>query len=128
MPKPQFCNHVIVEKNPNDYTEINAAPADILGLWKVSLFAHELLNKDGRLKNENELSNDTLQRYIAAKESFKRGEEIPKPVLGVGIYEGIEIGVGREIVAAALHAGLDFIPVSIRKAQADDIRQQLDHV
>lgn len=125
MTEPHFCNHAIVDKNPADYTEIVACPRDILAVWKLSLFAHELLHGDGRIKDESELAGDTLQKYIAARESIKRGEDIPKPILGVGIYEGIEIGVGREIIAAAYHENLDKIPASVRKAQADEIKKHL---
>lgn len=121
MTNPHFCNHTIVDSNPDDYIEIETSPATIFKVWKLSFFAHELLHKDGRVKSETELSGDALQKYIAASESLKRGEDVPKPILGVGIYEGIEIGVGREIIAAAYHAKMPTIPAHIRKAQADEI-------
>ena len=122
MGVPQFCNHTIVETNPDDYVEVTVDPAVIFKVWKLSFFAHELLHKDGRVKSESELSGDALQKYIAASEALKRGEYLPKPILGVGIYEGIEIGVGREIIAAAYHAKITTMPAHIRKAQADEIK------
>ena len=121
MANPQFCNHTIVDSNPDDYIEIKTCPETIFKVWKLSFFAHELLHKDGHVKSETELSGETLQKYIAASESLKRGETLPKPILGIGIYEGIEIGVGREIIAAAYHAKIPSIPAHIRKAQADEI-------
>jgi len=125
MSKPQFCDHVIVSKNPDDYTEVNTSPTSIFNGWKLSFFAHELLNKDGTIKNQADLSGDTLQKYIQAAESLRRGEPIEKPILGVGIYDGIEIGVGREVIAAAYHAGLKSIPANIRKGQATEVQSFL---
>jgi hypothetical protein len=126
MVQPQFCDHTIVSKNPDDYVEVQTSPASILKVWKLSFFAHELLNKDGSVKTESELSGDTLQKFIAASEAIKRGEELQKPILGIGIYDGIEIGIGREIIAAAYHLGLSTIPASIRKGQADEIQSFLN--
>ena len=122
---PNFYNHAIVDKNPDDYVEIIASPAAILGVWKLSFFAHELLHKDGAVKSEDELKGDTLQKYIEAAESIKRSEDIPTPILGIGIYDGVEIGVGREIIAAAYHANIETITTFARKGQADEIRDLL---
>lgn len=121
MTAAQFCDHVIVNKNPEDYIEVETSPQAIFKVWKLSFFAHELLHNDGQVKTAEELSGDTLEKYIQAAEAFKRGETVVKPILGVGIYDGIEIGVGREIIAAAYHAGVKSIPANIRKAQADEI-------
>lgn len=125
MTPPNFCNHIIVDKNPDDYTEIVTSPAAIFDTWRLSFFAHELLRQDGSVKNESELDGNTLQKFIAASEALKRGEAIEKPVLGIGLNDGIEIGIGREIVAAAYHAGEQEITASVRKAQIKDISKLL---
>jgi hypothetical protein len=121
----QFCNHTIIDQNPDDYLEISCSTERVLQAWRESMFAHELMNNDGTVKDESELNGDTLHKYIDAKERLNRGEQLPKPVLGIGIFDGIEIGIGREIIAAAYHGGIKTIPANVRKAQAEEIENLL---
>ena len=126
MPQTQFRDHIIVVQNPDDYIEVQTSPANIFKGWELSPFAHELLNRDGSIKTESDLSGDTLQKFIAASEAIKRSEPLEKPILGIGLNDDIEIGVGREIIAAAYHAGLTSIPTNIPKGQADCVQQFLN--
>ncbi len=121
----QFYDHEVVQKSPDDYVEITLSPTIILNAWSTSMFAHELLNKDGSVKSQNDLKDATLQKFIDANETIKRGENLPKPIIGVGIMDGVEIGIGREIIAAAAKCNIAQIPVCIRKAQADDVKAML---
>jgi len=121
----KFCNHIVVDKCPDDYIEFVTSPHAIFKAWKLSFFAHELLKSDGSVKVEPELSGDALQKYITASENIKRGDAIEKPVLGIGLFDGIEIGIGREIIAAAYHAQITEIPVCVRKTQIDEIKSFL---
>jgi hypothetical protein len=118
---PQFYDHEVVQRTPDDYNEITVSPEHILKCWQESMFACEVLNKQGDIKPQSEMNPDLLKRYLDCIEMIKRGEDTPKPILGYGIMDNIEIGVGREIILAAQTLGLDEIPVNIRKAQADDI-------
>lgn len=122
MAEPVFCNHVIVTKSPDDYVELTCAPATILRAWASSLYAHELITPEGTIKDAGQIAPDSLKKFLDAVEALKRGEETPKPVLGIGIFDGIEIGIGREVVAAAGHLNLPSIPVNVRVAQEREIR------
>lgn len=121
----QFYDHEVVLQSPDDYVEMHLAPADILRAWASSMFSYEVLNKDGSVKATDDMVDETLERYVAVQDRFKRGESIAKPVIGIGIMDTIEIGIGREIVAAAHIQGLDLIPVHVRKAQAEEIKSFL---
>jgi hypothetical protein len=118
----QFHDHEVVRQAPNDYVEMSLAPDKIMVAWSTSLYSYELLNKDGSIKRTDEMVDETLQRYVDAEEKLKRGEAVPKPIIGIGIMEGIEIGIGRELVAAAKALGVHEMPVHVRKAQADEIK------
>lgn len=117
-----FCDHIVVQKNPEDYTEMVLTPSQIFDAWKSSMFAHELIAKDGTIMGENALKGPSLQKYIAAYESLKRDEAVEKPVLGIGLFDGIEIGIGREIIAAAYHLNITDLPIHVRAAQAEEIK------
>ncbi len=122
---PQFYDHEVVQKTPETYQEISVSPAHVLTCWRSSMFACEVLDNNGEIKPEDKIAPDTLKRYLECIEMIKRGEETPKPILGYGIMDNIEIGVGREIILAAKTLGLIEIPVHIRKAQANDIQKIL---
>lgn len=70
---------------------------------------------------ENTLKGASLQKYISAYEALKRDEAVEKPVLGIGLFDGIEIGIGREIIAAAYHLNISDLPIHVRTAQAEEI-------
>ena len=118
-----FYNHEVVQSAPDDYTEAVYSPAQILKAWQASLFAHELLTPEGNIKDQKSMHNATLEKFISALDSIKHEEDLPKPIIGIGIMDNIEIGIGREIVAAALSQGIESIPVHMRKAQANDIQK-----
>lgn len=123
--QPQFCDHEVVQRFPDDYTEITTSPSAILDAWSMSLFAHEILSKDGSIKPESEMTEATLDRYLQAVSSLKKGENLSKPVLGVGIMDGVEIGIGREIIAACITLGVSEITFHVRQGQVDDIKTLL---
>lgn len=122
---PQFYDHEVVQKTPQEYCEMTISPEKILDRWQSSMFACEILDKVGKIKPQNEMAPETLKKYLDAIEMIKRGEDIPKPVLGIGLMDNIEIGIGREIVAAAANLNLSNIPLHIRNAQAEDIQKAL---
>ena len=123
--QPTFSDHAVILSAPDDYVEMTCAPHDILSAWGLSIFAHDLIHTDGTVKDGNDMSDETLQKYLEATESFKRGEEISKPVIGIGITDGIEIGIGREIIAAAQNLNIEHIPFHVRKGQASEIKKAL---
>ena len=125
MSDPIFNDHEVVQRAPSDYVEMQMQPEAILKAWSLSMFAHEVLNKDGSIKSDKDMSAVTLEKYLAAKECLKRGEAVSKPIIGVGIMDNIEIGIGREIVAASYDLKINSIPVHMRQGQAKDIRKLL---
>jgi len=123
--QPQFFDHEVVQKSPNDYEELSIAPHDLLRAWSLSMFAHELLAKNGNIKSESELSGQTLEKYVAALEMIKRSEPLSKPIIGIGIMDGVEIGIGREIIAACVSMNIGKISINVRKAQSKDVKKLL---
>lgn len=123
---PAFYNHEVVQQSPDDYVEMTLSPRVILDAWSLSMFAHELLNKDGSVKAEDGMGEETLSKYLDALEALKRGEDVAKPVIGIGIMDGVEIGIGREIIAACATLSINEMPFHVRKAQADEVKNALN--
>lgn len=125
MTEPVFYDHEIVQKSPSDYGEMTVSPAIILQAWSHSMFAHEILDPNGNVKPDDALAEATLDLLLRAQDALKRGEPIAKPVLGVGIMDNVEIGIGREIVAAAYRLEIPSLPVHVRQGQLVDIQTLL---
>lgn len=124
---PHYIDHVVVSRNPDDYVCIDVDIARIFDAWKSSIFSHELLDQTGAVKDEDSLGGDVLKKFVSARESIARGEALEKPVLGIGIYDGVEIGIGREIMAAVYRSGQKSMPVCVRKSQKDEILSIIRH-
>jgi hypothetical protein len=123
MIAPVFTDHEIVQKDPEKYIEMECRPSDILKAWSLSSHAHELLDKQGEVLDKSVMNDVTLAKYITACDALKKGEAIAKPVIGIGIMDNLEIGIGREIIAAACVMGIDQILTHVRKAQHNEIRK-----
>ncbi len=117
-----FYNHEVVQRAPDDYVEMMLSPQDILQAWRDSMFSFDLLDNDGQVKSKDKMNSDILQKYLDVTDAIKRGEDTPKPILGIGIMDNIEIGIGREIVAATAVANIPTIPIHVRKGQLDEVK------
>ena len=122
---PAFYDHEVVQRLPHEYIEMVAPPMDLLDAWSLSMFAHELLYNDGSIKAEADMNDVTLDRYLNALSNLKKGEPMPRPVLGIGIMDGVEIGLGREIIAACATLNISEISFHVRQAQAKEIKKLL---
>lgn len=120
-----FSNHEVVNTSPEKYIEMSVAPSILIKAWAQSMFSYELLTKDGNLKPQNQLKPHTIEKLAAAKNIFVQGGEIIKPVIGVGIMDNIEIGIGCEIVVAAYDVGITEMPVHARVQQLDEVQKLL---
>lgn len=118
-----FINHSSVEAAPDKYTEIEVAVADILRYWSASYFACEWLRPDGTPKPEAELSDPNQTTYHQAIKDFQTSKPIVKPVLGIGLTNTLEIGIGSAICVTASVLGLQALPVHIRRSQKNEIEK-----
>jgi hypothetical protein len=117
-----FYDHEVVQRAPDEYIEMTFNPALILKAWALSMFAHEILTHEGDIRDEKNMNEATLAKFLQAQDAFKKGEKIPKPIIGVGIMDNIEIGIGRETVAAALALNIRELPIHTRQGQAEEVK------
>jgi hypothetical protein len=98
------------------------AIAPVLASWKESLFAHEWLKPDGTLKNLSELNDTNRQKRMDIEAALKEGKALPKPVLGLGITDSVEIGSGKDVLLTLASMAQPTVPVHIPKSHADDFK------
>jgi hypothetical protein len=90
--------------------------------WRLSLFSFEWMTPDGRIKTLNELPDHEKPKRVLAEKNYLNGAPVEQPVLGIGIAENIEIGMGRaDFLTLAAH-GIKTIRVHIPKSCESDFK------
>ena len=100
--------------------EIKVAP--VLASWQESIFAHEWLTPDGKIKKSSEMVEKVQLRRKEIEARIKGQDLLERPVLGIGILDNIEIGSGKDLFLSLAAQGATTIPVHIPKSHEQDFR------
>lgn len=117
-----FIDNPAVKGREEKFISLTVSIPSILAGWKESLFAHEWLKADGSLKSLVELNDANREKRVAIESQLKSGTPLPKPVLGLGIMDNIEIGSGKDVLLTLASLSHDSLPVHIPKSHADDFK------
>lgn len=117
---PVFVDNAVAAARPEQYVELVVDARKVLGDWKASLLAHELLDSNGFIKGDDELSETRLEKREVIRKRLASGQGLEKPILGIGIFDNIEIGSGSDVLATLVMEGVLELPVHVRKSQARD--------
>lgn len=115
-----FVNNKAVFGREDYYTEISIDVARILENWKESLYSFEWLSPDGRIKALKELPEQEQAKRIVIEDIISKGEALEKPVLGIGLLENVEIGIGKPTLLTLAAFGATTVPVHIPINSIDD--------
>ncbi len=108
-----FVDNSELEGDQAAFETVTVRVPTVLRSWKSSLFSFEWIKPDGSLKDIYELPHHLRERRLAVEEKLKSGQALEKPVLGIGLLETIEIGVGRDVFLTLAAHGVTEIPVHI---------------
>ncbi|MCB1538779.1 MAG: hypothetical protein H6865_04580 [Rhodospirillales bacterium] len=122
LPLPVFTDNPVALAQAGRYAEICVDAARVLADWRRSLFAHELLDADGRVKGDEDLSETRLEKREAARARLRSGAALEKPILGIGIFDNVEIGAGSDVLALLVLEGCTAVPVHVRSGQVSDFK------
>lgn len=126
--KISFIDNPAIKSREASYTGIAVSTAKILASWRESLFSFEWLTPEGRIKTVAELPEREQIKRARIEEKLTALEPIEKPVLGIGIMDNVEIGIGRaEFLTLAAH-GVRKIEVHIPKSNEADFKQFLSDI
>lgn len=104
------------------FVQGEAMIAPVLASWRESLFAHEWLHQDGKIRKPSEMNEKMRLRRMEIEELIDGDKILERPVLGIGILDNIEIGAGRDLFLACAARGMERIPVHIPKSHVEDFR------
>lgn len=116
----EFTENPAVRHRRDQYQDVEIDVAKALKSWRTSLYSYEWMQKDGRIKEPHELTENEKAKRDQVEEKLRTGEKLEKPVLGIGLLENIEIGSGRATFLTLAAKGYRIIPVHIPKSNAEE--------
>jgi hypothetical protein len=105
-----------------NYVSISVDSPKVLSSWRESLFSFEWLHPDGRIKKPAELSETERAKRETVEKKLSSNQPIEKPVLGIGIMDNVEIGIGRAEFLTLAANGIRKIDVHIPKSNQGDFK------
>lgn len=100
--------------------EIKVAP--VLASWQESIFSHEWLTADGKIKKPSDMIEKVQARRAEIEKQIASAAPLDRPVLGIGILDNVEIGSGKDLFLSLAALGMTTIPVHIPKSHEQDFR------
>ena len=104
------------------YTELLIDATKVLQDWRQSLFAHELVDTNGFVKGDDDINESRMEKRERVRECLQSGAALEKPVLGIGMFDNVEIGAGSDILATLVMEGITVLPVHVRVSQVDEFK------
>lgn len=121
MPKdPVFTDNPVAVSQPTRYAELVVDATKVLQDWRASLLAHELVDSNGFVKGDEDLTESRLEKRMVIRRKLQSGELLEKPVLGIGMFDNVEVGAGSDVLATLVMEGHTVLPVHVRTSQLGD--------
>lgn len=124
-PIPKLVDNASVKGKEDKYEIIEVNLKAVLEGWKISLFSFEWLLPDGSVRVPEELPETEREKYHAVLANYESGNELERPVLGIGIMDNVEIGSRRDVLLTLAAQGLETLEVHVPIANKDDFTPYL---
>lgn len=121
-PKATFTDNPAIISRREHYFDARVSVELILQSWRQSLFSHEWLLADGRIKSIRELPGTEAHKREKVELDLAGRRPLIKPVLGIGLLDNVEIGSAKAEFLTLASMGWHEIPVHIPKSNADDFK------
>lgn len=122
---PRFIDHPSVSANPAAYGNATLDIAKALPSWKQSLIAYKWLNSEGQPKKPDDLADEQRAQRDDILRILAKGDALPTPIVGLGMFDNVEVGSGAGIIATLADMGVKLIPVHLRRAQEKGLKKFL---
>ena len=121
-PTPEFTDNPVAAAQRERYAEIVVDAAKVLQDWRRSLLAHELVDANGFVKGDEDLSEARMVKREFVRARLSAGLALEKPILGIGLFDNVEIGAGSDTLATLVMEGVTIMPVHVRTSQLQDFK------
>lgn len=121
----RFTDNPAIAGRCDRYMVVKVDLARVLASWHQSLMAHEWLNGHGHFREPDDLNMCDRDKVLKADKILNSGGELPRPVLGIGILDNVEIGSGRDVIYALVRAGHKTASVHIPRSNETEFNRFL---
>lgn len=120
-----FSDNPALKGREGKYCTVRVKAGPVVKNWKNSLYSFEWLEPDGTIRTLDSLPLHERDKRLAVESALKTGKPVTRPVLGIGIFDTVEIGAGREVFLTLASVGMEDIEVHIPKANQTDFQKFL---
>ena len=113
---------------PNFYISVNLDIEMILESWKLSVFSHEWISSEGKVKEIEALKDTHRRKREIIEDAIENKEPLEKPVLGIGIQDNVEIGSGKALICTLVKHGIKTVPAHIPRSNEEDFKAFIANV
>ena len=123
IPSARFRDNPALKGREDKFIQLDVKVAPILASWRESMFSHEWLTADGKIKKPSDMLQAVRDKRLVADNMIDNLDAyLDRPVLGIGILDNIEIGSGRDLFLCLAARGMETVPVHIPKSHESDFR------
>lgn len=124
----RYIDNAALQNSATAYMGVVVDAQKVLASWKDSLFSFEWLTPEGDIRSMEQLPPGEQDKRAGIEERIHQNQPIEKPVLGIGIMDNVEIGIGRAQFLTLIAHGATAIPVHIPKSNESDFKEFLSKV
>ncbi len=122
-PSPErFTDNSALKGREEKFVKLEIKVAPVLASWQESIFSHEWLTPDGKIKKMSDMADKVQARRAEIDKILGGDTPLERPVLGIGILDNVEIGSGKDLFLSLAALGMTTIPVHIPKSHENDFR------
>ena len=125
LEKITWKNNITVASDPGKYVEADVKLMPLLAAWRNSIVASEWI-MNGHPKQPDQLHDIPKEQYARVLSDLETGRPLDKPLLGLGLFDNLEVVTGRAVVYAALTNGFDSLPVQMPAADQKKLEKLLN--
>lgn len=120
-----FIDNPSIKGREDAYTTITVDLDKIIESWKISLFSFEWLTPEGKIRRPDQLPEKEQEKYDAVCQALEISEPLPRPILGIGVMENVEIGSRRDVLLTLKSKGQSHMDVHVPKTLAEEFERYL---
>lgn len=121
--KLAFVPHPAIAGDEASFITLNINVTKVIASYRKSLFAHEWLDKDGKIKGMDDLSVNLRNQRRTIESMARDHQPMVQPVLGIGMLDCVEIGAGRDVIMTLAAHGVDVMPVHVPAIMAAEFQK-----
>ena len=118
----QFTDSNSIRGREDRYTVVRVDAGAVIKSWKDSLFSFEWLDQNGAIRALDDLPMHERDKRLKVEKHLSDGDALPRPVLGIGVMDNVEIGAGRDVFLTLAASGAREIEVHIPKSAMSEFK------